>query len=508
MSLKSLKRTLKYTELALLLSSQKICPEGLGKSAIKRAWAKKITQLRGVPLKVSQILSMGEEQESETYSEAIEQIEPLPIQAWLEKLKNDVIYEQIEFISEEGISASLGQVHKVKMKDGREMALKLKYPDIEESMNLDQNLLGIVQKSFTAFQKQNFSMPDYENVLKEELEEELNYCHEVNKQLKVWESFKECKNIYIPKVDLLYSCDDWILMEWQESVSYDKFIEESDRSERILAVRHLTEFFFKMVFEFSWIHADPNPGNFGFRKLGKEVELVVYDYGSVAPFPKEKALVLLKMMMIVEKGEGELFPWFGNLGYDLELLLPLRHKLLAFADLIFEPFLSNSRYHLKTWNRKERAKDILGDERWNFMLAAPADLFPFMRSLQTLTFYGKKFNVGIYLRPSVEALWRKYDKELRNLTPKPMPYRNEHESMAKNLYILVTDNGKTKVKMSLPRAGVEGLDDLMDDDLKARLKQDNIKVEEVLRKARNEGYKPMSLFSIDKGSKKVEIYLE
>jgi predicted unusual protein kinase regulating ubiquinone biosynthesis (AarF/ABC1/UbiB family) len=509
MSLGSLKRGLQYTELGVLLSAQKVLPKALGQKALKRAYREKLAQLRGIPLKVSQMLSMGDHDEADAYREVIEKLEPYPISAWSELIRNNMAFqEQVKAISEEGISASLGQVHKVLLKDGSEMALKLKYPEIDQDMNLDSALLGLVQTNFEAFKTQEFKLPDYQKVLNRELKEEMDYSKEASKQIELHKIFEDHIQIVIPEVHSSLSNQTMIVMDWESSIPYDQFKTQVNREDLIVAMRLLCEFYFKLVFEEGWLYADPNPGNFGFRKEGDHVQLVVYDYGSVVPFEKAQALTLLKMLKIIDQGEGDIYPWFGELGFQMEILKPLRSQLMAFTDLIFEPFLSSGRYHLKTWSRKERAKDILGDQRWNFMLAAPPELIFFMRSLQTLFFYGDKFAVGIFLRPYIEQQWSQNKAALQELRVEVSDEDFLDFSMAKNLHLHVTQNGKTKVQLALPRSSVECLDEIMDEELVNKIQEEGIELDKIVQKTRRFGYRAGELFSVQKGDKKIRIYLE
>lgn len=509
MNLNSFKRGLQYTELGALLSAQKILPKALGQKALKRAYQNKMAQLRGIPLKVSQMLAMRDDDDADAYKESMDQLEPYPISAWGDVIKkNTALKECLSSISNEGISASLGQVHRVLMNDGSEKALKLKYPDISQNMNLDQTLLDLVQSNYQAFKTHDFKLPDYQQVLNRELKEEMDYQKEASKQMKLYEIFSADEQIVIPKVDLELSNQEMISMEWQESLPYDQFKKKTNRNDLITAMRLLSEFYFKLLFEEGWLYADPNPGNFGFRKEGDQVQLVVYDYGSVLPFEHSQALLFLKMLQLVDGGKGDLYPWFGELGFSLDLLRPLRSQLMAFTDLIFEPFLSSGRYHLKTWNRKQRAVDILGDQRWNFMLAAPAELIFFMRSLQTLFFYGQKFDVGVFLRPYVEEQWSKNRMALQELVHGVGDIEAVDVSMAQNLHLHVTQNGKTKVQLSLPRSSVECLEDLIDDELMQKIQDEGIDLEKIVQKTRQSGYRPGEIFSIKKLNKKISVYLE
>jgi hypothetical protein len=54
--------------------------------------------------------------------------------------------------------------------------------------------------------------------------------------------------------------------------------------------------------------------------------------------------------------------------------------------VLFEPFLVEYRYDLADWRLAERVGDILGDDRWNFRIAGPADLILLLRAWHGATY--------------------------------------------------------------------------------------------------------------------------
>lgn len=504
-------RRLKLIELLAVKGLSRFLPGDTAKKAARKSFAKKLVELRGVPLKISQILSMSRDAESAAVQkEALADLEPIPAGevAFLLKDRCPELAKEIEEFSEFGLPASLGQVHELKMKTGETRAVKLRYPGIEKQMNLDSSLMGLVTKSFDKF-REGFSLQDYQSVIRGELLDEMNYLRETEMQERMSQSLREENRIIIPKVYTEHCGEAHLLMDWEESSPVDEWLTESTETRKD-AVDLLTRFFFRAVFDCGLLHADPNPGNFGWRRHdASSLELVVYDYGSVVPFPRQHALSLLALMKIAERGQGDPFPWFVKLGFDPKRLAPLQSKLLPFVSLLFEPFLSKSRYDLKEWRRKERAKDILGEERWNFMIAAPASLLLFMRAIIGLMHYATKLDAGFFARPLVDDLLRIHGNEiqqLENSTPPTFPTA-ERDSMAKHLHVRVQENGKDKVFLSFPRSAIEYLDEIMTNDLRQRIREQGIDVEDIVRKSRERGYRPMNLFSVERGSKSVSVFL-
>lgn len=486
-------------------------PGKWAKDATKKLFARKLVECRGIPLKISQILSCSKDDfKADLQKDALTKLDPIPLQTLIATLKSDPskVLDDIQTISEKGIPASLGQVHEVTLKNSKSCALKVRYPDFNASMTLDQQALGLVLHSFDQF-KEGFSMKDYHQVIKTELEEECRYQSEVQKQLHFFNYWKKNDDIIIPEPYPASSGDGHILMSWEESMPISVFKQQASPQQKKEASRLLLDFFLGNLFYINHIHADPNPGNFGFRILSPHrVQLVVYDYGSALSIDREVGLTLLNCLSRVDKNEADLLPWLVKLGFSEELLKPLEQQLNAFLDLLFEPLLSEHRYNLSDWKRKERAQDILGSQRWNFMVAAPAGLLPFMRSIQGLFYYIDQLDVGLFARPEIESLWNTFKIDLERLEAPRLKTCNKASCMAQYLQINVLENNRSKVSLTLPRNSIENLEDFMDAQLMQKLEEDGISLGNIIKKARQHGYRPMPLFEINSGEKNIHVFLE
>ncbi|MBF0277775.1 MAG: hypothetical protein HQM13_08295 [SAR324 cluster bacterium] len=503
-------RSVKISEIAALSVLGRCLPGEQLKKAVRRSWAAKMVGLRGVPMKFSQILSITRNEDlASIQQEALAELEPLPLDQILHYVKEHApdLWGRMESISESGIPASLGQVHQVKLDSGEVCALKVKYPGIEHNMELDSALLGMMTRTFHHF-KEGFDLQDYDAVIKNELEEELNYTSELNKQQKMFAGHMMSVNVVIPRAFVEYCRDDHILMQWEEGLFLSEFLTVATPREKQQAADALLDFFLKNLFQIGMLHADPNLGNFAFRRTGQGVKLVVYDYGSVIPFPRRNALILLKIIKMVEEGKGDVMPWLVEMGFSPEPLSVLRTRLLAFFDLLLEPLLSAGRYELGRWNRKQRAQEILGPERWNFIIAAPASFLPFMRAIQGLFYYTKELGTGIFARPLLEQYRNQWEAEVEGLTTTLSEDAMRQTEMAAHLKILVLKNGQTHVSLTFPRRAVENLENLMEEELQEKLKSQNVSLDEVLRKCRENGYQAMTLFEYQNGQKTIKVFLE
>ena len=510
MGLKEISRSVQYSNIATMGFASKILPQNFGKKILKRNIARKMVQLRGIPMKIAQILSMSSQHEDDNYQEeALSEITQIDADTMLGQIfsENPSLGLRINSFDEFGIPASVGQVHRATVDENPDFALKIKYPTIDGALSLDESLFDIVTKSFGSF-KRGFDLSEYREMIKTELHKELDYKKEAKNQMSFYLAFKNNENIAIPYPHLNDSGEGYLLMNWEESMPLDKFLSIASPEQKKDASDLLVDFFMTSLFSLKIIHTDPNPGNFGFRIRKGKVQLVVYDFGSVRTLHTDFCSGILKLLKSLDSDTSNIPEIFVTLGFSEEMLRPLFPKLTAFADLLCEPFLSRNRYDLKKWNRKQRAKDILGSQRWNFMISAPAHMFPFMRSVQGLFFYLGKLDATIYLRPFIERFWQVNSNGMNQLPLKELRKENSSQLLAQSMKLRIMESGKEKVALELPRKSIENLDSLITDDIKEKLIQKKIELEQIVKKVRQEGYRPMPLFELEEANKSIKVWLE
>lgn len=492
-------RQLKLAAIVATGAAQKILPTELAKKAARKSFAKKLVELKGMPMKPSQILSSGDSEQAMAHREALQQVEAMSLELVSKLLQErcPALFKEIDSISEFSVSASLGQVHQVQLKDGSVMALKIQYPSMDDQMSMDEQLLGLLTHAMPHFKK-GFEMEDYQKTLHAELRQELDYEREARYLNRLYQHFSAHQGIVIPEPQLDHCGSQHLAMSWEPSEFVRNFCEEASQAHKRVAMDHLVQFLLESICKAFLVHADPNPGNYGLRQRGDHVQWVIYDAGSVVDIPKEYVMAFLKITQCVALEKGDLLPLLEVIGFQRELLLPMHSQLMAFFQVLLEPFLSVGRFDLSDWRRKERCNDILGDQRWNFMTAAPASFLLPMRFIQGFLSYAEQLNVGVYIRPHLEKLWSLYESELEGL--EDLIYTKEsvieHSSMAKILSIVVRQHGKLKVQLSLPRASIEDLSELMDDGVKEKLREQNISIDDIVKQARQRGYRPMVCFEL------------
>jgi len=501
-------RTLQYVGAGLaawrLRSADEVVRDKAGRHLQER-----LGRLRGLPQKVGQMLSMSDNDGAAAFVPlqgtvpAMDLARLLPI---VEDAWGRDPYEVCATIDEEGLAASLGQVHRAVLHDGRTVAIKIQYAGMREAVATDLDALGWLAKPVGNLRR-GFDLDAYRSALRASLEEELDYRTEAANQADMARACRSL-DVVVPEVVPELSGEHVLTTVWEEGETLDE-VHAWDPDARLLLATRLLEQFFVLALDRGVLHADPHPGNYRFRMTPNGPVVVLYDYGCVHRIEERERLVLLKLLAegMDPSGCTDPLPLFVELGFDAELLRPLRHKLPALCRVLFEPFASKCKYDLSSWNRGERVGDILGEDRLNFRIAGPTGLLFFLRAFQGLVYYvGELAEPVLWSRP-LPALLVTYGEAVSRLELQEPPVAAQ-QGLAEHLCIKVTQDGRPKARVTLPARVVERLDELIDGALHDKIQERGIDLKELIREVRRNQYAPQPIFSLTDGTKLYEVWLE
>lgn len=489
-------------------ASQATNPEVIQKA--RRTLVERMGHLRGLPQKLGQSLSLSpDEEQAEAYHSLTDGTQPLPfelIAVQLEKHWGRPYTEVLSQISPDGLAASLGQVHQAQLLDGTEVAIKVAYPGIRDAITKDLKLLGWLGRAGERFMA-GFEFDAYQDIILTDLEEELDYRVEAEQQTRYAQMVAASDAVRVPMVVAPLSSEGLLVSHWLEGVPIEvaaSWPEPDRQALGTLLVRH----FLNMFADHGWIHADPHRGNYRFTNTASGPTIILYDYGSIAKYTRQQRLLVMRLILATTKKSGDPFPIMKGLGFREELLLPIRHKLPALCRVLFEPFLSQGRFLHRQWERSKRIADILGDDRWNFRMSGPAAFVFLIRGFQGVFYYLQKLNVTVSWAILFENLLKKHLAEVLTLRLPDVEEDRGFASLANHLCIRLLENGATKVSLKFPASAVERLPLLMGDNLCARIRAQNIDLDQVTRKARQNCFTPSDLFQIKDGPRDLRVWLQ
>ena len=250
-------------------------------------------ELKGGAMKFGQMLSVLEsafpEELAGPYREQLTRLQdaapPMPTSTVREILAADLGEDwQERLVWLDGgptAAASIGQVHRGRWVDGRDVAVKVQNPGADEALRTDLRTISRVARTAAPLVPGLDLKPLVEE-LQARAADELDYELEAEAQRTFAAAFREDPEIVVP--DVVAVGPTTLVTEWLESpASLAAVIASGSHDER----DHYGELFVRFLFSgpvrTGMLHADPHPGNYRVLDDGR---LGVLDYGAVARLPE------------------------------------------------------------------------------------------------------------------------------------------------------------------------------------------------------------------------------
>lgn len=246
--------------------------------------------LKGPLMKVAQFLSTIPDALPEEYAAELAQLQAnAPAMGWpfvnrrmQAELGPDWQAKFASFGREAAAAASLGQVHRATLPDGRAVACKLQYPDMASVVAADLRQLklaiAVYRRMDNAIQQEDI----YEE-LATRLREELDYAREAAQMRLYRLMLADEPEIHVPEPIEGYCTPRLLTMTWLEGKALmQRLKEDPPQAERNRIALNLFKAWYVPLYRYGVIHGDPHMGNYQARADGS-VNLL--DYGCIRVFP-------------------------------------------------------------------------------------------------------------------------------------------------------------------------------------------------------------------------------
>jgi predicted unusual protein kinase regulating ubiquinone biosynthesis (AarF/ABC1/UbiB family) len=318
-----------------------------------------LKNLKGSALKFAQMLSMEKNFLPQAYVEkfSLSQFSVPPLSAPL-VIKTFRRYfgkspqEMFDTFDAQAINAaSIGQVHKATA-GGKQLAVKIQYPGVAESISSDLALVKPIAMSM--FNIQAKDSDKYFKEVETKLFEETDYRLELAQSNEIAAACAHIPNLLFPKYYAEYSCERVLTMDWMTGKHLSEWCKVGFSQESANKVgQALWDFYMYQVHQLKKVHADPHPGNF---LVDSNENLIAIDFGCMKVIPDsfynpyfelaERAKLdnpeiykqkLFELEMLSDKDTPEETTYFSDLFYDVIslLTLPFQSPTFDFADESF-----------------------------------------------------------------------------------------------------------------------------------------------------------------------------
>ena len=249
-----------------------------------------LKKLKGSALKVAQMLSMEKSILPQAYVEkfSLAQFSVPPLSAPLvvktfKKYFGKTPNEIFDTFNPNSVNAaSIGQVHKA-TKNGRNLAVKIQYPGIANSISSDLAMVKPI--AISMFNIKGKDSGKYFKEVEDKLIEETNYILEIKQSKEIAKACAQIPNLKFPNYYEELSSERIITMDWMHGEHLSEFAAHNKNQEKSNKLgQALWDFYMFQIHNLKKVHADPHPGNF---LISENADLIAIDFGCMKTIPDE-----------------------------------------------------------------------------------------------------------------------------------------------------------------------------------------------------------------------------
>src|SRR4051795_4488074 len=179
-------------------------------------------------------------------------------------------------------AASIGQVYRARLKDGRDVAVKVQYPGVAKAVRADLQNLGLIMRVAKRIAP-GMDSKAMTAEIRERLTDELDYEHEAQQHRAFARTWRGHPFIYVPPVVTELCSEHVLVSEWVEGRGFEE-VKEMDRAARDRFGEIVFRFFFGSLYRNGHFSGDPHPGNY---RLMEDGRVAFMDFGMTKRVARE-----------------------------------------------------------------------------------------------------------------------------------------------------------------------------------------------------------------------------
>jgi ubiquinone biosynthesis protein len=280
------------------------------------AFATALKKMGPTYVKFGQVLSTRPDVVPPEYITALESlqddVEPFSF-ADVERIVEDELHVRISkafqtFESTPIAAASLGQVHRAVLRDGREVVVKVQRPNVREQVRKDLEVFADIAQALEDHTSIGHKMNLVASLEQARitLVNELNYLQEAQNTEILRKNLAQFPQIYVPKVIHDFSSSRVLTTELVRGDKVSKLtpLAMIDNDYAQLSTV-LTQAYLKQICVDGFWHSDPHPGNIFVREVDGQTQLVLLDFGMVARISHELQDEIIKLLLAISSNRGQ-----------------------------------------------------------------------------------------------------------------------------------------------------------------------------------------------------------
>jgi predicted unusual protein kinase regulating ubiquinone biosynthesis (AarF/ABC1/UbiB family) len=299
-------------------------------------------------------------------------------------------------------AASIGQVHRATLPDGRDLAIKVQYPGVRTSIDSDLNNAATLMR-LPGLLPRGMDIAPLLAEAKRQLHEEADYVAEAKHLTHFRELLAGSEAFVLPEVQPELSSANVLAMTYIEGQPLESLI-GVPQNVRDLVSTHLIDLVLRELFVFGAMQTDPNLANYRYEP--KTQRVVLLDFGAVRPIASELTTdfrALLNAML--ERDPTATRGAMQKIGY-FDAKMATRHQALIMRmfDVAMAPLRQEAPFDFGRTDLLERLHDMgvaLGSENDLNHVPPAATLF-LHRKIGGMYLLATKLKAKVALRPMLE----------------------------------------------------------------------------------------------------------
>jgi predicted unusual protein kinase regulating ubiquinone biosynthesis (AarF/ABC1/UbiB family) len=307
--------------------------------------------LKGPLMKVAQLMATIPDAMPEEYVTELTQLQSdAPSMGWpfvrrrmASELGEDWQAKFKSFSRTAAHAASLGQVHRAELPDGRQVACKLQYPDMASAVEADLRQLKLVFSIFERYDR-SIATDQIHAEIGARLREELDYAREAQHQRLYARMLKDEAGVHVPEVIGDYSTARLLTMYWLDGKPLMSAA-ELPQEQRDQVAYNMFRAWYVPFYGYGVIHGDPHLGNYTLRP-DQGVNLL--DYGCIRIFRPSFVQGVIDLYKALRDGDEALalhaYETWGFVKPKKELI----EVLNLWARFVYAPLLEDKARRIQT----------------------------------------------------------------------------------------------------------------------------------------------------------------